>query len=177
MPRKTYVQRTTMEVLGEVDDHRDVNFPNAEWSREPAGLAALQTSAVPSRYWVFDPPGGDSLRAMTTAERNALDSDPAQLAAARKARRAELFAEITKFIEGRYSDRTRAALVELRAAAPGAPVLDGYFNWVRRVWVGYRTAVTAVNSATNVVAVQSTTLDFAALASTDPQIEIDQIAT
>jgi hypothetical protein len=178
MPRKTYVHRTTFEVLREVDDHRDFNFPSSDWSRDPTGLAELFTAGVRPRYWIFDPPGSDALREMTVTEKAAVDTNSALVDVARNARRAELLADLNAFLESRYPSHLRTALAALRPGATGpmATVLDNYLVWHRRAWSAYRAAIAAINAATNVTVIESTTLPFATLVSQDPGVSIDQAA-
>jgi hypothetical protein len=178
MPRKTYVNRTTKEILREVDDHRDVNFPASDWSRDPTGLDALVTAGVLPRYWVFDPPGSDALREMTPAEKTTVDTNATALDNARTQRRAELLAELTIFLESRYSAQLRLALTALRPGASGgmATLLDNFIVWHRRAWSAYRNALNSIAAATTIPAVEGTTLPFAALVTQDPGVAIDQTA-
>ena len=177
MPRKTYVHRATFEVLRHVDDHRDVNFPPEEGSRDPTGLEALVTARVPRRYWAFDPPGGDALRELSPAEKAIVDADTALVEQARSERRQELFGEVASFIDRRYSDRVRGVFGELRVGATGAVLarLNEYFTWHRSVWVAYRGAITAINAATDVVTIQNVSVDIAPLIASDPLVGPDQL--
>lgn len=177
MPQKTYVNRATLDVLPGVEDHRDIAFSAADWSRQPSGLNELLAAGVPKRHWIFDPPGSDALREMNEQEKSGVDTDPAQLALARNAKRDELFTLITTFIESRYPSRVRAALSELRPGATGqvAATLDDYFQWHRSAWSAYRAAVTTVNNAPTIAAVEAVAPpNLGQLAAQDPGITVDQ---
>ena len=176
MPRKTYVNRSTFEIIGDVDDHRDINFPNTDWSRDPSGLATLIAANLKARYWIFDPPGGDALREMTPAEKAVVDADPILLAAAKNTRRADLFAELSGFISSHYPGPLRTAISELRQGASGsvATALDAYFAWARRAWAAYKLAATAISAATSIPTVEGVTINYTPIGA-DPGISLDQV--
>lgn len=163
------------------------DFPPADWIRNPLNLAALigsgtaEAPQVPKRYWVVDPPQSNNLREMTGPEKAAVDGapSPAELTAARAARKAVLTAVAEQFLAGRYDPDRQRSFLQLRQGATGQQLaaLNSWLDWVRSVFEALNGRLNAVDAATTLPAVEAVSFDTSSFVVTDPGMTLQQAAT
>jgi hypothetical protein len=176
------VHRTTMEITEGISGTEPTagvrvypGFPSADYlvidrpgGRDNSDFFGLRAAGVPPKHWKIV---ADRLVEKTAAEK--ATADAAELAQLRRPRQLRRIAfEVAGFLESRYTALDREVLGQLRANSPSPArlaYLAPFFVWMRSVMGARITAETAIAGSANP---ETVTIDFAALAATDPAITV-----
>lgn len=173
----TVVNRTTFQIIN------SANTPDYDpllWLINPPGLDTLLSAAVSVRYWKVV---GDDLAEMTQVEKDAVDTNAANVAAMILALQDQIDNDVSNYIQTRYTVTQQISFTKIftdgirKKLIPRVEYIQQFFNWVDTVVAYGDSLKDQVATFTSLTQASTLVEDFTPFNATDPNISTTNAMT